>query len=122
MKHDKARKNLIDAYVARLLPPVKGLAEQVRAVVREAAPQADEELKWGNPCYSQQGPLCYISATRTHVNLGFFRGEDLTDPDKLLEGDGSEMRHIKIRTPAEIHKAQLTAWIRQAVELNRPPA
>ena len=79
MKHDTAPKKLIYGYVARLLPPVKSMAGQVRTVVREAA------------------------------------------PDKLLEGDGSEMRHLKIRTPAEIRSEQLAAWIRQAIELNRSP-
>ncbi|MEE9236489.1 MAG: DUF1801 domain-containing protein [Thermoplasmata archaeon] len=35
----------------------------------------------GQPCYSQNGNICYISAFWGHVKLGFFRGGDLTDPE-----------------------------------------
>lgn len=32
-----------------------------------------------------------------HVNVGFFRGAELADPDGLLEGSGRFMRHVKLR-------------------------
>jgi hypothetical protein len=43
----------------------------------------------------------YIMGHGEHVNLGFFHGVDLPDPDGRLEGTGKKLRHIKIRTLAD---------------------
>jgi hypothetical protein len=43
----------------------------------------------------------YIMGHGDYVNLGFFHGVDLPDPDGLLEGTGKKLRHIKIRTLAD---------------------
>ena len=32
------------------------------------------------------------------VNLGFYRGVELPDPEALLEGTGARMRHVKVRS------------------------
>ena len=39
----------------------------------------------------------YVNAFREHVNVGFFTGAFLSDPDGLLEGTGKRMRHVKLR-------------------------
>jgi hypothetical protein len=46
-------------------------------------------------------------ATRTspstvELGLGFYRGVELADPARLLEGTGKKMRHKKIRTLADV--------------------
>jgi len=53
------------------------------------------------------------------VNFGFWRGVDLDDPHGLLSGDGEKMRHVKLSSPDAIDADQFTAFIRQALELNR---
>ena len=39
----------------------------------------------------------YVNAFKDHVNVGFFRGAEIADPDGLLEGAGRFMRHVKVR-------------------------
>ena len=41
--------------------------------------------------------FAYVNVFTAHVNVGFFQGASLPDPDSLLEGDGKNMRHVKIR-------------------------
>lgn len=41
--------------------------------------------------------FCYIGVHRNHVNLGFYYGAELSDPEGLLEGTGKKLRHIKVR-------------------------
>ena len=41
-----------------------------------------------------------LNAFKAHVNVGFFRGAEIADPENLLEGTGRFMRHVKLR-PAE---------------------
>jgi hypothetical protein len=40
--------------------------------------------------------FAYVDAYRAHVNVGFFRGAEIADPDGLLEGVGKFMRHVKL--------------------------
>ena len=53
----------------------------------------------------------YIMGHRDHVNLGFFHGTDLPDPEGRLEGNGKKLRHIKIRTLAEVDAPTTRALI-----------
>ncbi|MDE2914851.1 MAG: DUF1801 domain-containing protein [Paracoccaceae bacterium] len=59
---------------------------------------------------------CYILPYTNWVNLGFYRGVDISDPDKLLEGTGARMRHIKVRSIEECDNPRLVSMIRDAFE------
>lgn len=43
----------------------------------------------------------YIGVHKKHVNLGFYHGAALSDPENLLQGTGKRLRHIKIKQIAE---------------------
>src|SRR5882724_5344921 len=48
------------------------------------------------------------------VNLGFNDGATLDDPKGILQGKGNRIRHIKIRTAADLKRPELRAYIRRA--------
>jgi hypothetical protein len=56
----------------------------------------------------------YISAFKDHINLGFFYGAGLDDPDALLAGSGKQMRHIKIRSSESLPSAGIRRLLEQA--------
>lgn len=56
----------------------------------------------------------YVNVFTSHVNLGFFQGTELPDPNGLLEGTGKFMRHVKVRLGAPIDEAALTKLIENA--------
>jgi hypothetical protein len=91
----------------------------LRRLIMEAAPDAEESIKWARPVYEYNGPLCYIMAFKNHVNLGFSRGVDLPDEAGVLEGSGKQMRHVKVTSIADITEDVLKDLIRAAVALNR---
>lgn len=39
----------------------------------------------------------YVNVFKQHVNVGFYHGASLQDPEQLLEGTGKRMRHVKLR-------------------------
>ena len=53
------------------------------------------------------------------VNIGFWRGVQLDDPAGILEGEGDRMKHLTLREGDEVQADELSAFVRQAVELNR---
>jgi len=52
-------------------------------------------------------PFGYVNAFTSHVNVGFFHGNALPDPARLLQGAGKCMRHVKLRPGAGIDAAAL---------------
>ena len=64
--------------------------------------------------------FCYIAAQREHVNLGFYYGAELPDPESLLVGSGKRLRHIKLTAPAEIERAGVRALLAAATTYRMP--
>lgn len=56
----------------------------------------------------------YIMPQRSWVNLGFFRGAVLADPECLLEGTGVRMRHVKMRSIQDTNRAGVRELIQAA--------
>ena len=56
-------------------------------------------------------PFAYVNVFRAHVNVGFYRGADLKDPARLLEGTGKRMCHVKLKPDAAVDDAALRALI-----------
>ena len=48
------------------------------------------------------------------VSIYFFRGVELDDPDKILEGSGKSMRHVKLREPKDASRPEVKRMIRRA--------
>jgi hypothetical protein len=60
--------------------------------------------------------ICYIGVIRDHVNLGFPHGSELRDPQRILEGTGKQMRHIKIRKMPDLDQPAIRAYLQEACE------
>ena len=107
---------VVEEILARQKPEVRAIAEALRTLVRRTAPHLKEEGKpgWGNIVYRGRGVVCAISPHRGHVNLHFYQGASLEDPEGLLEGTGKALRHVKVRPSEEIPRQALVALVEQA--------
>ena len=67
-------------------------------VMRNCGDDVRELLHDGHPtaCVGDAA-FAYVNAFKAHVNVGFFRGAEIADPERLLEGTGKFMRHVKLR-------------------------
>lgn len=108
----------VGEYVAGLEGWKAEVVSRVRQIVLEAAPEATESIKWAQPVYETNGPICYVKAFKNAVNFGFWRGVDLKDPKVLLGGSGTKMRHVKLTSLEDIDEKELAGFVRQAVRLN----
>jgi hypothetical protein len=100
------------------------LALRLREIVISEAPDATEIVFRSYAVsiifsYTEKwtGGFCYIGVATKHVNLGFLEGARLDDPDGVLEGEGKQMRHIKIKKPEDLKKPYLRKFIRAAIKL-----
>src|SRR5688572_22374296 len=58
--------------------------------------------------------FAYVDAFTAHVNVGFFRGAEIADPNGLLEGTGKFMRHVKLRPGRDVDATALLKLIETA--------
>lgn len=109
----------VDGYIGHFKGWQREVLTTLRAIIRAGAGDIDEAILWSQPVFSSNGPVCYIKAFSDHVNFGFWRGTDLDDPEGLLVGDLTMMRHITIRHVNDVKRDVFEAMVRQAVRLNR---
>ena len=80
--------------------------------IRHCGDDVREVLHDGQPTACVGGAaFAYVDAFTSHVNVGFFQGAELPDPQRMLEGAGKFMRHVKLRPVEEVDVAALSVLI-----------
>lgn len=59
----------IDEYIAGFPPNVQESMQKIRAIVREAAPDAEETLKYRMPTFVLHGNLVHFAGFQNHIGL-----------------------------------------------------
>lgn len=105
---------------------LRAIAERLRALIDELDPACVEVPRPGESAASYGvGPkkmseaYAYIMPQSSYVNLGFFYGTALPDPEGLLEGSGRTMRHVKIRSLEAAGQPAIRDLLRAALQERR---
>jgi hypothetical protein len=93
VKRDRA----IEAWMHEHSGELGAIAQRWFEVMRGCGDDVQELLHDGHPtaCVGDAA-FAYVNAFTAHVNVGFFRGAEIADPEGLLEGNGKFMRHVKL--------------------------
>ena len=59
-----------DEYIATFSDTVRSKLEEIRAIIKAAAPDATEKISYNMPAFAQHGNLVYFAATKNHI--GFY--------------------------------------------------
>lgn len=105
----------VDGWFERQSPGLGNIAKTWFDVMRVCRDDICELLHDGHPtaCIGDAA-FGYVNAFASHVNVGFFLGAWLDDPNQILEGSGKRMRHVKLRPNRLPDSAALEALIRDA--------
>jgi hypothetical protein len=118
---------LIDAKIGKLNDWRGEMLARIRELIREADPEAVEEVKWrkpsnpaGVPVWEHGGMICTGEAYKDKVKLTFAKGASLKDPAGLFNSslEGNTRRAIDLQEGDKIDGKALKALIRAAVALN----
>jgi hypothetical protein len=110
-----ARDPAIDAWMERHPGELGAIAARWFEVLRNCGGDVRELLYDGHPTACvEDAAFAYVDAFRAHVDVGFFRGAEIDDPDRLLEGTGRFMRHVKLGPGRDVDAAALTMLIETA--------
>jgi hypothetical protein len=108
---------------------ISNLALALREIILEESPDASESIYqvytvaiWFGFSGKMKDMFCYIATNARHVNLGFPRGAALPDPNRVLEGEGKTMRHIKFASERDLNRPFVRRYIQAAIEQVGSPA
>ena len=94
---------------------LRSIAQKWFARMRQCGDDVRELMHDGCPvaCVGD-APFAYVNSFKSHVNVGFFHGAVLKDPEHLLEGSGKRMRHVKLKQVLDSNTAALRGLIDEA--------
>lgn len=123
-----ARKQL-DGFIARFSPAIAKRARAALAVMRKRLPGAFE-LVYDNayalvvgfgPSERASAALFSVVIHPKRIGLCFLYGVDVPDPEGLLQGNGNQVRHIRIEDEKTLAKRSVRALINAAIEVAGNP-
>jgi len=93
------------------------MLSRLRALIRQADPEAVEEWKWEVPVWSHNGLVCTGETYKKVVKLTFAKGASLEDPSGLFNSslEGRVRRAIDFREGDMVNEEALKDLIRAAV-------
>ncbi|TPJ26883.1 DUF1801 domain-containing protein [Mesorhizobium sp. B2-8-3] len=122
---DKSASELIDGRIKELGDWRGETLARLRALIRQAAPEAVETWKWrGVPVWEDAGIICTGETYKAVVKLTFAKGAALSDPKKLFNSslEGNTRRAIDFKEGDAVDADALKALVREAVALNKSKA
>ncbi|WP_259392817.1 DUF1801 domain-containing protein [Dokdonella fugitiva] len=105
----------VDAWLSAEPADLRSIARTWFERMRACADDVRELMHDGQPtaCVGDAA-FAYVATFSAHVNVGFFHGAALADPEGLLQGTGKAMRHARLRPGQAIDDAALDALVRAA--------
>ena len=85
-------------------PAVVAVANATRALILGMIDGVAEAGHPGSKVirFRRRGTFAFVAPRADHVRLGFEHGYALPDAAGLLEGEGGQVRHVTLRTTAEV--------------------
>lgn len=105
----------VEAWLSQRSGDLGAIARYWFEVIRSSGDDVLELMHDGCPTACiEDAAFAYVDAFTAHVNVGFFRGAELSDPSGLLEGTGKSMRHVKLRPDREVDATALATLVKAA--------
>ena len=107
----------VQAYIAAMPGWKRDVGRRLDALIVRIVPGVRKAVKWNSPFYGVEGQGWFLSfhVFTKYVKVTFFRGASLR-PLPPGESKHKDVRYLDIRE-ADLDKAQLAAWVKQASQL-----
>jgi len=119
----------LDSFIDKFTPEVAALARALLARAKARIPGA-QILVYDNynalaigfgPSGKAGQAILSLAVMPRWVTLCFLHGKGLADPHRLLKGEGSRVRHVRLHTPAAFDDPRIDALIEEALARAEPP-
>lgn len=109
-----------DAYIAKSPEFAQPILTKIQKAMRKACPDVIESMKWSSPIFEHHGILGAMAAFKAHVNMSFWRGKEMSDPEDLFEPtDNKLMVIVRFKKASDVPSQRvLVSYIEEAMKLN----
>jgi hypothetical protein len=116
-------------FLAKFSPQVRSVATAALATMRKRLPGAIEfvydnyyALVVGfGPNERPSEAIFSVVIYPRHVSLCFLFGAELDDPQRILQGSGNQVRHIRLENAAALDNPEVKALMSQAIKASETP-
>ncbi len=84
MDNKKAGFSSTDEYIATFPEDIQAILQELRAIIKSAAPDAQEKISYQMPTFAQKGNLVHFAAWKNHI--GFYPTASLHHFEDELSG------------------------------------
>ncbi len=102
-------------------PEMVRLAREVMATVERTHPELSRKVQFGWQAvayrHADAGYVCGVFIRNDRITLLFEHGRQLSDPEGVLEGDGTQVRFIPYREIGQINETVIALYIAEAISL-----
>ncbi len=70
MDNKSVHPSTVEEYIAQFTPDVQAIMNKIRAVIKEAAPEAQERISYGMPGFYYRSMLVWFGGHKNHI--GFY--------------------------------------------------
>jgi hypothetical protein len=120
----------VEAFLEACAPPMREIADRLRAIVKRATPEASERVRTGWRLLAYDLPIkrhgaffAWVFPEVKHVHLGFPKGVLMDDPRGVLQGEGTTKyaRWVTFAPGDPIDEAMLTELVLEAARVAPVP-
>jgi uncharacterized protein YdhG (YjbR/CyaY superfamily) len=110
----------VDEFVeSKVLPEFRPVVAEVRGLIKESAPKAEEVMSYGLPMYKQKLTFAWISPSKTGVTVSFMRGVGFDDRYGLLRGTAKHARFVRMKNVGQVNRPALRYYVKQALKFDK---
>jgi hypothetical protein len=114
----------VESILSQYEPKISTLGFELRAFLLSALKDIQEEAE-SSPniigySYGKgySNLICTIIPSKKGIKLGFYKGIELPDPEKLLTGSGKVHKFVEIKSKSDINNPALLNLLKEAVKLH----
>jgi len=119
----------LETFLDEFTPDVAAIARSALKKVRRQMPPSIELVydNWNGlvigfgPSMRASEAVLSVAIFPDHVTLCFLYGVELADPKKLLAGGGNQVRHIKLKSAADLDRPEIKELIAHSLETGPAP-
>lgn len=105
----------IDEYISKSADFAQPILTKLRALIHQAQPDIEENIKWSMPSFDYKGIVCHIAAFKNHCSFGFMKYKLI----KGLEESGGMNSFGKLTSVDDLPNDEvILMFIKEAIDLN----
>ena len=107
----------VDEYIAKAPIEVRGKLKKLRAIIRSAAPKAEERISYGMPYFGYKGRVVYFAFAKKHIGL-YVPTPVVEEHKKELRAYETAKATIRFPLKAKLPRALIKKLVKARVKRN----